>query len=284
MTTGLRNVSDTALWVAMYRAHESERADAIFSDPFARRLAGQRGEEILKALPNSRYFSWPMVVRTALMDEIVMRSVGEGIKTVINLAVGLDARAYRLPLPSDLHWFDVDLPGIIDYRKEQLKDAIPRCVHEHIAADLSKNAEASAALARTREAPGPALAITEGLLVYLAPDNVKSLAKAIHDETSSKLWLSDLASPRVLAMMNKRYDNQLGAANAPMIFGPAEGPAFFAPFGWREREFRSMWEESFRLKRTMPLGWLWKFLGKFSGAKKRAEYNRFSGVVLLERD
>ena len=38
----IRNVSDTALWVAVYRAMESERADAHFVDPFARRLAGER--------------------------------------------------------------------------------------------------------------------------------------------------------------------------------------------------------------------------------------------------
>ncbi len=41
----IRNVSDTALWVAMYRAMESERADALFYDPYARVLAGERGEE-----------------------------------------------------------------------------------------------------------------------------------------------------------------------------------------------------------------------------------------------
>jgi O-methyltransferase involved in polyketide biosynthesis len=45
-TTTLRNISDTALWVAWYRALESERADAWFLDPLARRLAGTRGERI----------------------------------------------------------------------------------------------------------------------------------------------------------------------------------------------------------------------------------------------
>jgi len=34
----LRNISDTARWVAIYRALESERKDAVFHDPFARRL------------------------------------------------------------------------------------------------------------------------------------------------------------------------------------------------------------------------------------------------------
>jgi O-methyltransferase involved in polyketide biosynthesis len=46
----IKNVSDTARWVAVYRAMEAERPDAIFRDPFARRLAGERGEEIVRSM------------------------------------------------------------------------------------------------------------------------------------------------------------------------------------------------------------------------------------------
>ena len=41
----LENISDTARWVAMYRALESDRPDAHFRDPYARLLAGEQGEE-----------------------------------------------------------------------------------------------------------------------------------------------------------------------------------------------------------------------------------------------
>ena len=44
----IENISDTARWVAVYRAMETARPDAIFSDPFADRLAAQRGREILE--------------------------------------------------------------------------------------------------------------------------------------------------------------------------------------------------------------------------------------------
>ena len=50
----LRNISDTARWVAFYRAMESERPDALFHDPYARRLAGERGEQIVRSLPRGR--------------------------------------------------------------------------------------------------------------------------------------------------------------------------------------------------------------------------------------
>ena len=42
----VRNISDTALLAAIYRARETERPDAIFRDPFAQRLAGERGDQI----------------------------------------------------------------------------------------------------------------------------------------------------------------------------------------------------------------------------------------------
>lgn len=47
----IRDISDTARWAAVYRARESQRQDALFRDPFAERLAGQRGEEIAVAIP-----------------------------------------------------------------------------------------------------------------------------------------------------------------------------------------------------------------------------------------
>lgn len=102
----LTNISDTALWVAVYRARESRRPDAVFHDRFAERLAGRRGEEIVETMRVGS-LSWPMVVRTAVMDEIIVRSVEkEGVDSVLNLAAGLDARPYRLPLPKTLRWIE----------------------------------------------------------------------------------------------------------------------------------------------------------------------------------
>ncbi|HEY2739416.1 MAG TPA: class I SAM-dependent methyltransferase, partial [Thermoanaerobaculia bacterium] len=48
------NVSDTARWVAVYRAMETARPDAIFRDPFADRLAGERGHQILDEMKHGR--------------------------------------------------------------------------------------------------------------------------------------------------------------------------------------------------------------------------------------
>jgi len=283
MNTPLRHVSDTALWVAMYRAMESERPDALFRDPYARELAGERGEAIVRAMPRGRAMAWPMVVRTVVMDEIVLRLVREGVHTVINLAAGLDARAYRLELPPTLHWVDVDLPDMIAYREEHLASATAVCRHEHLAADLADEQARASLLSRVMAGDAPALVITEGLLVYLTAAQVGALASQIHDAVGVRWWLTDLASPRLLRMLRRTWSPRLVAANAPMQFAPAEGSAFFEPFGWHEVEYRSTWHESIRLKRSVPLAGLWHWLERFQSPEKREEARRTSGIVLLSR-
>ncbi len=98
----IRNVSDTARWVAVYRAEETERADAIFRDPFARRLAGERGEQIAKLMPLGGDNAWSIITRTYLIDEFIKAELQRGADMVINLAAGLDSRPYRMKLPPSL--------------------------------------------------------------------------------------------------------------------------------------------------------------------------------------
>jgi methyltransferase (TIGR00027 family) len=279
----IRNVSDTALWVAIYRAMESERRDAIFRDPYARRLGGERGEAIVRELPDGEAMSWPLVVRTAVMDEIVARCVREGAKTVLNLAAGLDARPYRMDLPADLRWVHVDMPEMIDHFRTGMAGETPRCRLEFVAADLREAEVRQRVLASVAD-DGPTLVITEGLLIYLQAEDVAALARDLHDIAKARWWLSDLASPTLLRRLEKTWSPLLRAGNAPFVFGPREGTGFFAPFGWREQEFRSHWDEALRLKRTMPHVWFWRTLMALTPAAKRGKLKRISGIMLLRSD
>lgn len=280
----LENISDTARWVAMYRALESERPDALFRDPFARRLAGERGEQALATVPKARTFAWPMIVRTAVMDELLMRLVREGgVDRVLNLAAGLDTRPYRLELPAELEWFEVDLPEILAYKGEMLAGETPVCRLERVALDLRRVEERRALFARIGERGGRLAVITEGLLVYLEREEVAALAADLHAAPSFGWWIIDLVAPELLRRIQKMWGSALSAANAPMKFAPAEGTAFFAPHGWKEIEFRSTFEEAHRLRREMSLAWLWRAIGRLYPARKREQFRRMGGVVLLER-
>ena len=280
----IENVSDTARWVAVYRAMETARPDAIFRDPFAARLAGERGEAIVRTMRRGRATAWAMIVRTAVFDEIILDHVnGGGVDLVLNLAAGLDARAWRLPLPPALRWVDVDLPGILDYKLQMLREERPVCRYDAIRLDLRDAERRQALFAQIGAESARVLVVSEGLLIYLEPEQVGGLARDLHAPPTFRWWLIDIASPRLLKMMKKYWGRNLEAGNAPFQFGPAEGTKFFEPYGWREAQFRSTIDEAHRLRREMPMMWLWRGLAKLRSRAARQEMIRFSGYPLLER-
>src|SRR5438128_12681427 len=105
----IRDITDTARWMAVYRARESERRDAVFRDPHARALAGERGERIAASLSANQNFDWSIVARTHAIDRYLAREIADGADLVVNLAAGLDTRPYRMALPPSLRWVEVDL-------------------------------------------------------------------------------------------------------------------------------------------------------------------------------
>jgi methyltransferase (TIGR00027 family) len=281
----IENISDTARWVAVYRAQESERPDAIFRDPYARRLAGERGHVIEESMRRGMSAAWAMIVRTAVFDEIILDTIArEKVDLVMNLAAGLDARPWRMALSPTLRWVDVDLPAILEYKADTLRDARPVCRYEAIPTDLTDVAARRALFARLAGEAQRILVVTEGLLVYLTADQVTTLASDLHAMPSFGWWLIDLGSPRLLKMMNKRWGHAVKEAKAPFQFAPAEGTEFFRPLGWRELQYRGTMEEAQRLKREMAMMWFWRFLGRFYPARTRAEFQRMSGIVLLGRE
>src|SRR5215210_2206956 len=280
----IENISDTARWVAVYRAMESARPDAIFRDPFADRLVGERGRAILDDMPQGRTLAWPMIVRTAVFDEIVLDAVrNKGTDLVVNLAAGLDARPWRLALPPSLRWVDVDLPGILQYKAEMLRTETPVCRYEAVTADLREVPARQALFARLGAGASRALIVTEGLLVYLPPEQVATLAADLHAQPCFQEWVTDLASPGLLKKMEKSWGKKLAESGSPFLFGPAEGTEFFRTYGWREAQYHALLEEAQRLNRTMKGAWFWKRIFRFFPKKVQEGFKRFSGIVLLER-
>jgi len=281
----IRTISDTARWVAVYRAMETERPDAIFHDPYARRLAGERGEQIVRGLRRGKGNAWSMIVRTAVLDELILKLVSaESIDLVVNLAAGLDTRPYRLALPAGLRWVEVDLAEMIDYKAEEMKSETPRCALERVTLDLADEAARRAFFAKLDAGAQRILVITEGLLGYLTEEQVTSLAKDLRACAHFRFWLSDIASPRVKEMLNKNWGKQLSAANAPFHFAPANSSEFFHPLGWQTAEFRDFLYESRRLNRKMAMDWMIRIQEKVAPgwtAKQMAQWK--SGVVLLRR-
>ena len=228
----VRNISDTALWAAYFRAEESKRPDALFRDPYAERLEDGKGAEIARKIPQGQSHAWAWVTRTYLFDQFIREEIASGADLVVNCAAGLDARPYRLELPGSLRWVELDLPEILAYKEARLGPEKPRCALERIAVDLSKVSERRKVFASIATRGKRGVILTEGLLIYLSEENVASFARDLADVPSFDRWIFDIPSPRLLKMMQKNTGKALDKAGVPFRFGPAEGPGFFGPHGW----------------------------------------------------
>jgi len=273
----IRNVSDTARWVAAYRAQETERPDAVFRDPFARRLAGERGEQIARMMPLGGNNAWSMITRTYLIDSFIAAELQRGTDLVVNLAAGLDSRPYRMQLPSSLRWIEVDLPEILDYKENVLRDETPLCALERIRLDLSDVRGRRELFARLAQTAKRALIITEGLVIYLAADAVSELAADLAAQPSFASWIVDIASPGLLRMLRKRMASQLSQA-APFKFAPEEGPRFFERYGWKPVEVQSLLKNAAQLKR---LPFFLRLVALLPETEKSRRDRPWSGVCLF---
>jgi methyltransferase (TIGR00027 family) len=256
----LRAISDTALWVAVYRARESERPDAAFRDPYARALAGERGEQMAQARQFGEQNAWSFLGRTHLFDKYIQQEVAAGTDLVLNLACGLDTRPYRLALPASLRWVEVDLPELLAYKQRILDaaNAHPVCRLERVALDLADVQARGDLFTRLGAASKRTLVVTEGLLIYLSREDNARLADDLTTQPSFARWLIDNTSPGLLKMMLAAMGNELSAT--PMQFAPAEGIAFYEQHGWRRLAVQSMPEGAAEIDR-LP-----EFMKPFLGA------------------
>jgi methyltransferase (TIGR00027 family) len=275
----ISNISDTARWVAVYRAWESARPDALFRDPYADSLAGERGRAIARLMPKQARSGWPIIARTRLIDDLVQAAIAQGCDCVLNLAAGLDTRPYRLELPESLRWVEADLPQLVDEKERALADAKPRCQLSRIRVDL---ADAGARAQMLRDAVGSsrkALVIAEGLLVYLEEPQVRALAADLLARSGVRWWTVDVASPELVEMLQKSMGRYL--ASAPMKFGPPDGVAYFEVLGWRVDQVHSIFHAARRFGR---LPWFLRLFALLPQPDPRSLGRaRWSAVVQLER-
>lgn len=273
----IRNISDTARWVAMHRAIESERPDALFRDPLARKVAGERGEEIVRQFPRTGEWSWAL--RTHLFDHAIVAAVEQGCDTVVNLAAGFDARPYRLTLPQTLRWIEVDLPGLLEEKENMLHGEKPICQLERVAVNLADVGARRVLFARIGSTTRKALIISEGLLIYLEREAVLSLGRDLAAVPAFRRWVLDIASPGLLKMVQKSWGERLAQGGSTPKFAPPEGPAFFETAGWKVVEVHSIFQAAAKAKRLPLLLRLLAFLPESSGKQGGRPW---SGVCVLE--
>lgn len=224
----IQELARTALWVAAMRALETEREKPLFRDPFARRLAGPDFvEEIRRHYRGDRAMPPAIEVRTRWLDDQIALALGRGIRQVVILAAGMDARAYRLAWPGDTRLFELDHAEVLRDKEAKLADVTPRCDRRTVSIDL--DADWPTALREQGLSPNaPILWLAEGLLVYLPEDLVRRILRQI-DATSppGSVLLADIVGRSLLSSSRSRQLHEL--ANQ---FGTDQPEELLQAIGW----------------------------------------------------
>ncbi len=279
----VENVSDTAFWVAHYRGVETQRSDALFRDPLAAILAGDRGRRIAESMPRPFITSWVIAVRTCIIDEFIRASVASGVDTILNLGTGLDTRPYRMDLPPTLNWIEADYAAMIDYKEGFLARETPRFKLTRVKADLSNPAERQEVLRNANAQAGKLLILTEGVVPYLTNDDVAALADELRALDHASGWIVDFFSQELLKQREKMMAGRL--ENAPFKFNPGDWSKFFEDHGWRSRDVRYLQVEGERLGRRIQVPMLGLLLiamqSLFSSTERRSHSKMSAGYVFL---
>lgn len=230
-------VAKTSLLVAAMRAVETERSDSegrLFSDPFARTLAGDEGFALLKQALAEAGDQPAIPIRTRYIDDRIHQALSEGVRQIVILAAGMDSRAYRLSFPAGTRVFELDREEVLQYKKEKLGPTPAHCERHALGVDLREEWK-SKITAAGMDPKQRTLWLVEGLTMYLDEAAVTALFEKINElSVSNSIIVCDILGSTLLAVPHmKKQLELLTSWGAPWRFGTDEPQKFMAKFGWK---------------------------------------------------
>jgi methyltransferase (TIGR00027 family) len=248
MTRDLDAVGRTALLAAAVRAMETKRPDRLFEDPYAERLAGRTGFELLDVLHGITYptdgqrtvFSSPdhVGIRTRFFDGFFRHAAAvPSMRQVVLGAAGMDARAYRLEWPERIRYFEIDRPAVLDYKRSRLAGVRSRVDRHAIAADLVSDSWEADLEAAGYDPDVPSTWLLEGLLYYLPEPEVHRLLDRIAAVMSpGSLIASDVCNATALTCPEwQPMWDMLKDWGCPALFSCDDPEELFAKHGFAVR-------------------------------------------------
>ncbi len=181
------SVGATATMVASGRARATRAENALINDRFAEPLVRAVGiafftrwaaGELDSADVDVPGAPWGMqrmtdmlAARTRYIDAFFADAAAAGVRQVVNLASGLDARAYRLPWPAGMTVFEIDQPQVIEFKTATLAGLGAEPTTEVRAVSIDLRQDWPAALCHAGfDTERPAAWAAEGLVGFLPPD------------------------------------------------------------------------------------------------------------------
>ena len=193
----IQGVSETMLQTLHARAAYSKQKNAKFHDDKAVEIVSRMDYDFSFA-GDDALMSNGVIARTILLD----RMVGDFIRknpnaTVINIACGMDTRAYRLKIGSTVRWYNIDLPETIEVRRRFLEE------NGHISM-IAKSAMDERWADEIEEAKGRVLVIIEGLVMYLSEQDVKQILSIISRRFERAEVIMEVMNPWVVKNVKEK--------------------------------------------------------------------------------
>ena len=232
-------------------------------------------------MPDTALVQWGVVVRTSAIDRLIGEALNSGVDTVVNLGAGLDTRPYRMTLPPQTRWVEIDFPSIVQWKDEVLAGHTPACILERIGLDLSDRAARSEFFKVLGSKSIKTLLIAEGVMPYLSNEAVADLANELAGGPSFYYWILDFDNAGA-RKTPKRWAKQLKAA--PFLFQPGDWFKFFAGCGWQARKVITSAEESEKLNKPYPFVFPQGLLMRVLPREVRRRIMSVSGAALLAKD
>lgn len=181
-------IDDEALWLVACLAHESARPDRLVTDPYAAHLAGSPRAARVFIERAETHRAVGVALGVAIVDELLHRAiVDHHLHAVVHLGAGLDTRPYRLGLPSDLRWVELDRDAMFIYKALRMAHAAPTCRVERVGVDLTDPAQRDSALRRVSRGITRGLLLTEHTLERFAPEALQQLGARL--PAGLKWWM-----------------------------------------------------------------------------------------------
>jgi methyltransferase (TIGR00027 family) len=195
MQTGRR--SRTSEWVAAIRALYTGAPDGLeiapddvaasLLSPLLRwqvrlltstPLATRVGHLAVGAL--TRGVSHGVALRTAAIDDALRDGLSAGIRQLVLLGAGLDARAFRMAELGETRVFELDHPDTQSYKRARVGTRAPRAREVVFCAiDFERDRIGDVLVARDFCADEPSFWIWEGVTIYLTPAAIRASLDAI---------------------------------------------------------------------------------------------------------
>ena len=181
----LGKIPETMLITLWAKAEECNYKQPFLVDEKAQEMISQIDYDFSK-FKKSKFSQAGVCLRASLIDKEVQAFISDHPDAVvIQLGAGLDARYERIGCPNVTHWYELDLPEVIELRKKFFQESERRTF-------LSLSLFDSQWITLIKAPQKPILIIVEGVLMYFERKDIKAFFETLCHELNEAVFLFDM--------------------------------------------------------------------------------------------